>query len=364
MFGQPSQLNRPPIFPVGLVHPPRIGFPVQQQGTVLQPGTPAQTVRGVQVQPMVPMMSSPIGEVRSMRPGQPIQAQQFGGQPIQAQQFVRQPIQAQQFGGQPMQAQQFGGQPMQAQQMQSPFRTFNTPGILQPIGLRPPTLRPVTGVRNFGTPVHAEQPSPAVLVDSQLEALKDLRHASGLNCIPVAAGLVAFKKAAQGSQLSKEQFLASYQKLLLDAGAALPQQDTQNKCFALFDRDGNGVVDMMELVCGISLLCQGTKEDKISAVFDVFDENRDGFISMDEMFKFLTSVFKVVLTPSMHQKMKEMGVDAETAEDLASVTSLECFKLADLNGDGKLSLDEFKSWFYGSPDDAANLFGPMGQLLR
>ena len=46
---------------------------------------------------------------------------------------------------------------------------------------------------------------------------------------------------------------------------------------------------------GISLLCEGDEEDKIHAVFDVFDTDGDGFISMDEMFKFFTAVFKVVL---------------------------------------------------------------------
>lgn len=33
---------------------------------------------------------------------------------------------------------------------------------------------------------------------------------------------------------------------------------------------------MMELVCGISLLCKGSEDDKIQAVFKVFDENDDG----------------------------------------------------------------------------------------
>merc|ERR1719263_2613031 len=102
----------------------------------------------------------------------------------------------------------------------------------------------------------------------------------------------------------------------------------------------------MELICGISLLCQGSEDEKIQAVFDVFDENGDGVISMDEMFKFLTSVFKVVLTPNVMQVMNSMGVTVESAEDLASVTALECFKAADLNQDGKLSISEFKNWFY------------------
>lgn len=40
-----------------------------------------------------------------------------------------------------------------------------------------------------------------------------------------------------------------------------------------------------------------------------------GFISMDEMYKFLTSVFKVVLTPAVIGAMNSMGVNVESAED-------------------------------------------------
>merc|ERR1712060_523899 len=117
-------------------------------------------------------------------------------------------------------------------------------------------------------------------------------------------------------------------------------------------------------ICGISLLCAGSEDDKIHAVFNVFDENGDGFISMDEMFKFLTSVFKVVLTPSVMGVIHSMGVTVDSPEDLASVTALECFKTADLNHDGKLSVAEFKSFFYSLRNDPSFLFSPVRKLLR
>merc|ERR1719329_1868017 len=101
----------------------------------------------------------------------------------------------------------------------------------------------------------------------------------------------------------------------------------------------------MEVICGVSLLCSGGEEDKIHAVFDMFDENGDGVISMDEMFKFLTSVFRVVLTPNVMAVMNSLGVSVDSPQDLASVTALECFKTADLNHDGRLSFAEFKRWF-------------------
>merc|ERR1712203_441901 len=186
----------------------------------------------------------------------------------------------------------------------------------------------------------------------------------GLKDVPVGDGLMTLKGAAIDGKLSREQFLEAYERLLVAHNVAVPTEPIQNAVFDLFDRDDNNVVDMMELICGISLLCSGSEDDKIHAVFNVFDENGDGFISMDEMFKFLTSVFKVVLTPNVMAVMNSMGVEVHSAEDLASVTSLECFKTADLNHDGKLSVTEFKSWFYAPRNDPSFLFSPVRKLLQ
>eukprot|EP00931_Biecheleriopsis_adriatica_P094117 TRINITY_DN6779_c0_g1_i1.p1 TRINITY_DN6779_c0_g1~~TRINITY_DN6779_c0_g1_i1.p1 ORF type:complete len:371 (+),score=91.20 TRINITY_DN6779_c0_g1_i1:73-1113(+) len=200
--------------------------------------------------------------------------------------------------------------------------------------------------------------------DEQLQNLSEIRKTCGLKMIPVGPALKAFKKAADGGQLSRETFLTAYANVLQDHSIEVPSDEVKNAVFDLFDRDDNNVVDMMELICGISLLCAGNEEEKIHAVFEVFDENGDGYISMDEMYKFLTSVFKVVLTPAVMRAMSSMGVTVESAEDLASVTSLECFKTADLNQDGKLSVEEFKQWFYAPRNDPSFLFSPVRKLLQ
>jgi len=199
--------------------------------------------------------------------------------------------------------------------------------------------------------------------DQQLSNLKDLRRTSGLKEIPVGLALTTFKNKANEGQLTREMFLVAYAEILA-TGEESPSEEVKNAVFDLFDRDDNNVVDMMELICGISLLCGGSEEDKIAAVFGVFDENGDGYISMDEMYKFLTSVFKVVLTPAVIGAMNSMGVDVESAEDLASVTSLECFKTADLNQDGRLSIEEFKNWFWAPKTDPSFLLSPVRTLLQ
>jgi Ca2+-binding EF-hand superfamily protein len=199
--------------------------------------------------------------------------------------------------------------------------------------------------------------------DPQLQNLKELRRTSGLKNVPVADGLQGFKKFSSDGKLTRETFQAAYEQIVVDHQLQDVAPDVQAAVFDLFDRDDNNVVDMMEVICGVSLLCSGAEDDKIHAVFDIFDENGDGFISMDEMFKFLSSVFKVVLTPNVMAVMNSMGVTVESAEDLASVTALECFKTADLNHDGKLSVGEFKNWFYAPRNDPSFMFSPVRKLL-
>lgn len=200
--------------------------------------------------------------------------------------------------------------------------------------------------------------------DPQLQNLKELRKMSGLKNVPVTDGLRMLKEGAIDGKLTRQQFLEAYVNVLHTYGVQPPPEGIRNAVFDLFDRDDNNIVDMMELICGISLLCAGSEDDKIQAVFQVFDENGDGFISMDEMFKFLTSVFRVVLTPNVISVMNSMGVTVNSAEDLASVTALECFKTADLNHDNKLSIVEFKNWFYAPRNDPSFLFSPVRKLLQ
>jgi len=225
-----------------------------------------------------------------------------------------------------------------------------------PVQSRPPILQGPDYTQGAYEQKHADDP--------QLQNLKDIRKTSGLKHVPVGDGLSYLKGCAVDGKLTREQFMEAYGALLQANSIEAPGEDVQHAVFDLFDRDGNNVVDMMELICGISLLCAGTEDDKIHAVFNVFDENGDGFVSMDEMFKFLTSVFKVVLTPNVMSVMNSMGVQVESAEDLASVTSLECFKTADLNHDGKLSVVEFKNWFYAPRNDPSFLFSPVRKLLQ
>ena len=49
--------------------------------------------------------------------------------------------------------------------------------------------------------------------------------------------------------------------------------------FAAFDRTGNSLVDLDELSSCFTLLTEGSKSDKLSLAFEVFDVDDDGLLS-------------------------------------------------------------------------------------
>ena len=67
------------------------------------------------------------------------------------------------------------------------------------------------------------------------------------------------------------------------------------------------------------------------------------------MERYLLSVYKVMFALSRKTR-EDVGV---SAEELAALTTDECFKSADLDKDGRLSFDEFKKW-YSTSDNGAD----------
>ena len=99
---------------------------------------------------------------------------------------------------------------------------------------------------------------------------------------------------------------------------------------------------LCELASGLSVLCGGSRDAKAEAAFALYDYNGDGFISLEEMTRYLTCVFKVMYE-TQPGTAEEMG--GASAEELAEVTAERCFEEADLDGDGNLTFDEFQAWY-------------------
>lgn len=57
----------------------------------------------------------------------------------------------------------------------------------------------------------------------------------------------------------------------------------------MLDMDGNGKVDSYEFMCAMSLLAHGTLEEKAELVFGLYDFNKSGTLSKDELTALMTN---------------------------------------------------------------------------
>jgi len=140
---------------------------------------------------------------------------------------------------------------------------------------------------------------------------------------------------------------------LYDSSVARVQQ-VLHRLFEVFDKDGAGAVSFDEVASGLSVLCGGTRDEKVEAAFQLFDTNGDGVISATEMKVYLASVFAVLFEASPDIRAR-LSVGPE---DLAEVTTMEAFELMDSDKDDYLTFDEFRAWYQksgpGGEDDEAD----------
>jgi len=95
------------------------------------------------------------------------------------------------------------------------------------------------------------------------------------------------------------------------------------KLFGLFDNDGDGTLDIKEFILGLcNFVPKMDQKARTKLVFQLFDEDRSGFLAVDELTK--------VLMANHMQSADNVAKKAQTI-----------LKHADEDGSGTLSLEEF-----------------------
>eukprot|EP00505_MAST-04D_sp_SCG-Rhode-Island_P001937 Stramenopile-MAST_4_protein_1937 len=179
-------------------------------------------------------------------------------------------------------------------------------------------------------------------------SVEEVRRVTRLEQFDVGDVIKKFALAAKkDGALDRNAFVGCFKSLLDQIGGHENEEEdsarwdvVMTRLFDLFDNDGNGAVDFSELVCGLTVLSGGSGDDKARAAFSQFDHNGEGVITLEKMQRYLCSVFKVMYE-TQPGKRDEMGV---SAEELAAVTAEQAFEDADLNHEGRLSLEEFQKW--------------------
>ena len=164
------------------------------------------------------------------------------------------------------------------------------------------------------------------------EELDDLLECTHFSKKEIEDWYKGFMKSCPNGSVSNEDFQDMYSDFF--EGDA---SDFASHVFRTFDTDKSGYIDFKEFLSSLSITSRGNLEEKLEWAFQIYDVDGDGYVTKSEMEAIITSVYKMYANSRLGKK--------ETPEQRTA----RIFEKFDLNKDGKLSLEEFKSGARSDP---------------
>ncbi|NXD87498.1 CSEN protein, partial [Halcyon senegalensis] len=136
-----------------------------------------------------------------------------------------------------------------------------------------------------------------------------------------------FKTECPSGLVDEETFTLIYSRFFPqgDAGAYA------HLVFDAFDADRDGALCFQDFVVGLSVLLRGTVQQKLKWAFDLYDINKDGYITKEEMLEIMKSIYDM-----MGRCTHPPPRDSAPAEHVEVF-----FQKMDRNGDGVVTFEEF-----------------------
>jgi len=152
----------------------------------------------------------------------------------------------------------------------------------------------------------------------------------------------------KGDEITREK----YQKVMSEVSKKFPNGNFTTEgsefCFDYFDANHTGKVDLLELIQGVSVVARGTTQEKAEQVFRTIDYDDDGYITVDELKKYIDGILALSKKVNLQQfeketflgrsivrgvlLQKEAGIKADLFEEI-----FQC----DKNADRQISLEEW-----------------------
>ncbi|XP_069561250.1 Kv channel-interacting protein 4 isoform X1 [Brachyistius frenatus] len=136
-----------------------------------------------------------------------------------------------------------------------------------------------------------------------------------------------FKNECPSGVVNEETFKEIYSQFF-------PQGDASTYAhflFNAFDTDHNGSLSFEDFVMGLSILLRGTVQEKLNWAFNLYDINKDGYITKEEMLDIMKAIYDM-MGKCTYPVLKE-----ETPRQHVEVF----FQKMDKNKDGVVTIDEF-----------------------
>ncbi|CAL2052783.1 unnamed protein product [Caenorhabditis brenneri] len=109
--------------------------------------------------------------------------------------------------------------------------------------------------------------------------------------------------------------------------------------FNVFDNNHDGHISFSEFIAALSITSRGTLDEKLDWAFSLYDVDKDGFITKDEMADIVDAIY------SMIGNMLELPKDEDTPQKRVE----KIFTNMDKNLDGQLTREEFKEGSKADP---------------
>ncbi|XP_032882213.1 Kv channel-interacting protein 4 isoform X1 [Amblyraja radiata] len=136
-----------------------------------------------------------------------------------------------------------------------------------------------------------------------------------------------FKNECPSGIVNEETFKEIYAQFF-------PQGDASTYAhflFNAFDTDHNGSVSFEDFIQGLSVLLRGTIQDKLKWAFNLYDINKDGYVTKEEMLDIMKSIYDMMgkyTYPVLRDEAPRQHVEI-------------FFQKMDKNKDGVVTIDEF-----------------------
>uniref|UniRef100_A0A8C7X1Q4 Potassium voltage-gated channel interacting protein 2 n=1 Tax=Oryzias sinensis TaxID=183150 RepID=A0A8C7X1Q4_9TELE len=136
-----------------------------------------------------------------------------------------------------------------------------------------------------------------------------------------------FKNECPSGVVNEDNFKTIYSQFF-------PQGDSSmyaHFLFEAFDTNKNGSVSFEDFVFGLSIILRGTINDRLNWAFNLYDLNKDGCITKEEMLDIMKSIYDMMgkcTYPSMQEDAPIEHVES-------------FFQKMDQNKDGVVTIEEF-----------------------
>ncbi|XP_078523147.1 calsenilin isoform X1 [Lissotriton helveticus] len=136
-----------------------------------------------------------------------------------------------------------------------------------------------------------------------------------------------FKNECPSGMVDEDTFKLIYSQFFPQGDASM----YAHFLFNAFDIDRNGAIRFEDFVIGLSVLLRGTVHEKLNWAFNLYDINKDGYITKEEMLAIMKSIYDM------------MGrYTYPTLREDAPIEHVErFFQKMDRNQDGVVTIDEF-----------------------